>query len=247
MNRASVDCIIVAAGSGKRLGAKIPKAFVRLGGQPLFVHSLLTFAAHKAVGRLIVVAPPAMVPRTRRIVNRFCLRKEVTVVPGGEHRWQSVKNGVGASEATWVMIHDSARPFVAPAVIDAVLHAARRFDAVIAAIPEVDTVRKFSGDRAGETLDRSVIVRVQTPQLFLRAKLLLAFDAATRLSSPPTDEALLMEALGAAVGIAQGDALNFKITTQGDLELAEALWEKRNPVRKQPRHAGSAARRATRV
>jgi 2-C-methyl-D-erythritol 4-phosphate cytidylyltransferase len=178
-----------------------------------------------------------MVPRTRRIVNRFCLRKEVTVVPGGEHRWQSVKNGVGASEATWVMIHDSARPFVAPAVIDAVLHAARRFDAV----------RKFSGDRAGETLDRSVIVRVQTPQLFLRAKLLLAFDAATRLSSPPTDEALLMEALGAAVGIAQGDALNFKITTQGDLELAEALWEKRNPVRKQPRHAGSAARRATRV
>jgi 2-C-methyl-D-erythritol 4-phosphate cytidylyltransferase len=234
MNRASVDCIIVAAGSGKRLGAKVPKAFVRLGGRPLFVHSLLTFVAHKAVSSLIVVAPPAMVPQARRIVNGLCLHKEVTVVPGGEHRWQSVRNGVEASGATWVMIHDSARPFVAPAVIDGVLRASKKFDAVIAAIPEVDTVRRFSGDRAGETIDRNVIVRVQTPQLFLRAKLLLAFDAAARLSSPPTDEALLLEASGAAVGISQGDALNFKITTQGDLELAEALWEKRRPGRKKP-------------
>jgi 2-C-methyl-D-erythritol 4-phosphate cytidylyltransferase len=224
--RKSVDCIIVAAGSGMRLGSKTPKAFVRLGDKPLFVHSVARFAAHKAIGAIIVVAPPVLVLRTRRIVHGLGIKKGVVVVAGGEHRWQSVKNGVDASEADWVLIHDSARPFVSSAVIDAVLALSRKYRAVIPALPEVDTVRTFAGDRAGKTLDRSKIVRVQTPQMFLRTALLAAFQRAASLVSPPTDEAMLMEASGTAVGISNGDPLNFKITTKEDLEMARALWEK---------------------
>jgi 2-C-methyl-D-erythritol 4-phosphate cytidylyltransferase len=224
--RKSVDCIIVAAGSGTRLGYKTPKAFVSLGNRPLFAHSIARFASHKAIGDLIVVAPPALVQRTRRIVQDLRIKKVVVVVAGGEHRWQSVKNGVNASEADWVLIHDSARPFVSNAVIDAVLALSGKYHAVIPVVPEVDTVRTFSGDRAGKTLDRSKIVRVQTPQMFLRAALLDAFQRAASLASPPADEAMLMEASGTAVGLSNGDPLNFKITTKGDLEMARALWEK---------------------
>jgi 2-C-methyl-D-erythritol 4-phosphate cytidylyltransferase len=228
MKHNSTDCIIVAAGKGKRLAMAFPKAFVKLAGKPLFIHSLLQFAGHKAISRIIVVVPAAMIQKARRIAADLHLNKEIKFVAGGEHRWQSVKNGVGASKAGWVLIHDSARPFVTRKVIDAVLAAAGKYDAVIAATPEHDTVRRFSGDRALGTIDRNELIRVQTPQLFLRNKLLDAFEHAASLASPPTDEAMLMERAGVAVGVAPGDPLNFKITTKEDLRLAEAFCRQRN-------------------
>jgi 2-C-methyl-D-erythritol 4-phosphate cytidylyltransferase len=217
------DCIIVAAGSGKRLGAKTPKAFVSLCGKPLFVHSLLVFARHRSIASMILVAPMAMMKKARSIVSGLQIKKEIIIVAGGEHRWQSVKNGVEAAAGTWVLVHDAARPFVTHRIVTSVIAASARYDAVIAATPEVDTVRRFIGDRAMETLDRTAIVRVQTPQIFLRDKLLAAFELARSLASPPADEAMLMEAAGIPVGIAAGDPLNFKITTKEDLEIAEAL------------------------
>jgi 2-C-methyl-D-erythritol 4-phosphate cytidylyltransferase len=224
----SIDAIVVAAGSGVRLGANVPKAFVVLCGKPLFVHSLLHFAAHSAVGRVILVVPAAMAPEATRIVTGLSLDKEVVVTAGGDLRWQSVRNGVAASSEQWVMIHDAARPFVSATVIDSVLALEKKFDAVISATPEVDTIRRFSGDRALNTIDRNELVRVQTPQMFKRDALLSAFKHASTLSSPPTDEAMLMEAAGVEVGIAWGDPLNFKITTKEDFVLAEALCEKRS-------------------
>ena len=221
------DCIIVAAGSGKRLGSKTPKAFVRLAGKPLFVHSLLVFAGHLSISRIILVVPSAMIKKAQNIVTRFHISKEIVFVIGGAHRWQSVKNGVEASPAEWVMIHDSARPFVTRKIIDVVLSMAKKYDAVIAATPEVDTIRRFTGDRAGDTLDRNGLVRVQTPQLFRRARLVDAFRHAASLSSAPTDEAMLMEAAGIPVGIAPGGQFNFKITTKDDFEMAETLLMKR--------------------
>jgi 2-C-methyl-D-erythritol 4-phosphate cytidylyltransferase len=217
------DCIIVAAGSGKRLGAKTPKAFVKLGDMPLFVHSLLVFAGHQSIDKIILVVPSTLIKKAHRIISGFHIKKEIVVVNGGVHRWQSVKNGVEASQAEWVMVHDSARPFITRKVVDAVLAASKKYDAVIAATPEVDTVRRFMGDLAGETLDRSGLVRVQTPQLFRRVRLMHAFKQTASLSSPPTDEAMLMEAAGIPVGIAPGGPLNFKITTKEDLALAQAL------------------------
>jgi 2-C-methyl-D-erythritol 4-phosphate cytidylyltransferase len=221
------DCIIVAAGSGKRLGAKTPKAFILLAGRPLFVHSLLVFATHQSIARIILVVPSTMIINARRIVKKYPIKKELSIIAGGQHRWLSVKNGVEASQAEWVMIHDSARPFVTRTIIDVVLSMAKKYDAVIAATPEVDTIRRFTGDRAGDTLDRNGLVRVQTPQLFRRARLVDAFRHTASLSSAPTDEAMLMEAAGIPVGIAPGGPLNFKITTKEDFEMAATLLTKR--------------------
>jgi len=223
----SIDAIIVAAGSGQRLRAEVPKAFVSLAGKQMYVHSLLRFAAHSAINRIIVVVPMAKVEETKTAIKGLAGPKEILVVAGGKHRWQSVQNGVNASGAEWVMIHDAARPFVSEVVINAVIALSDRYNAVIATTPEVDTIRKFVGDRALETLDRSSVVRVQTPQLFLRENLVSALDHAPFLATTPTDEAMLMETSGIPVGIAPGDPLNFKITTQEDLALAEALCEKR--------------------
>jgi 2-C-methyl-D-erythritol 4-phosphate cytidylyltransferase len=223
----TTDCIIVAAGSGKRLGAKTPKAFVPLCGKPLFIHSLLVFAGHKSINKIILVVPGSMIKKALGIVNTLKCGKEIVVVKGGEHRWQSVQNGVETSMATWVMVHDSARPFVTHAIIDSVAGLSKKYDAVIAATPEVDTVRKFKGDRAGTTIDRNELVRVQTPQLFKRTRLTDAFKRASSYSSPPTDEAMLMMDAGIPVGLAAGDPLNFKVTTREDLTLATALLKNR--------------------
>jgi 2-C-methyl-D-erythritol 4-phosphate cytidylyltransferase len=229
-DRKSIDCIIVAAGDGKRLGAKIPKAFIPLGSIPLFMHSLLVFAGHHSIIKIILVVPSALIEKTRRIVKKYPVKKELVIIAGGIHRWQSVKNGAEASAAKWVIIHDCARPFVTRTIIDSVLAASRKYSAVIAATPEVDTVREFTGDCAGITLDRNRLVRVQTPQLFLRSGLTAAFKHAALLPSPPTDEAMILQAAGVCVGIAQGDPLNFKITTKQDLEMAEALVKKKRKV-----------------
>ena len=220
------SAIIVAAGAGTRLSADHPKAFVSLAGAPLFVYSLRRFDAHAAIDELVLVAPASMHARARSIIATLSPAKPATVVSGGEHRWQSVRNGLDACDASaeWVLVHDAARPFVSHAVINALLAFRERFRCAFTATPMVDTVRRVKGDTSVETLDRSALVRVGTPQLFHRQSLLEAFtrmgDAA---AANITDEVMLMERFGHAAGVAAGDPLNFKITTPEDLAMAEAL------------------------
>ena len=223
MSTPTRDVIIVAGGEGRRLGAAVPKAFVNLGGKPLVQYSLECFDAHPAIGAIVLVVSADMMGEAEKIAGGKEFTKPIRVVAGGKERWQSVKNGVIASSAEGVLIHDAARPFLTRAVIDAVLELSHKYSAVITATREVDTIRRISGDRAMETIDRETLVRVGTPQLFDRTALVNAFSAAQAMKTPPTDEAMLMEQLGIPVGIAWGDPLNFKITTKSDLILAEAL------------------------
>jgi 2-C-methyl-D-erythritol 4-phosphate cytidylyltransferase len=223
MLKQEIDAVIVAAGSGRRLGSEIPKAFISLAGKPLFLHSLERLDMHKSINRIILVTPPDMLQETKKHMTADRFAGKVSIVPGGKERWQSVQSGVEACVSDWVLVHDAARPFVSHAVIDSVLKKMTAFDAVITVTPEVDTVRHFKDDRALETVDRSTMVRVGTPQLFKTSELKKAFVRAERMVPPPTDEAMLMETIGIPVGIAWGDPLNFKITTQSDLMLAEAL------------------------
>jgi len=219
----SIDAVIVAGGSGARLGYAIPKAFVDLCGKPLFMHSCEKFDTHKLIGSIVLVVPAEKTSEAIAIISKSNFAKKVRVVAGGKERWQSVQNGVEASFGSWVLIHDAARPFVSHAVIDSVLEKQANYDCVITVTPEVDTIRHFVNDRALSTLDRSSVVRVGTPQLFKTPLLKEAFLKAASLNPPPTDEAMLMEACGIPVGIAWGDPLNFKINTKSDLILAEAL------------------------
>lgn len=215
----SLDVIIVAAGSGTRLGLSKPKAFVPLMGKPLLSYSLETFLSHQAINSVILVVPDSMYESA----NREFSSKRVKVKIGGEHRWQSVSKGIDASDAEWVMIHDAARPFVNLMVIDHILDRKSQYDCIITVTPEVDTVRMYAGDEAGETVDRDKLVRVGTPQMFRKEVLCQGLAMAKSMESPPTDEAVLMQQMGVKVGIAWGDPKNFKITTPSDLEIAKAL------------------------
>jgi 2-C-methyl-D-erythritol 4-phosphate cytidylyltransferase len=224
----SLSVIIVAAGIGTRLGRPVPKGFVKLGGKPLFLHALSVLLAHKAVSDAVLVVPSAYIQKAKRTIAACGYTKKVAVVRGGKDRWQSVKNGVRAVAAQWVLVHDAARPFVTRAVIDAVLDKKDRFECVITATPEVDTVRAAAGGLAGGIVDRSKLVRIGTPQLFRRSLLLRALVEAPALSSPPTDEAVLVQRIGVPVALATGDPMNFKITTPADLVMAEALLAHRD-------------------
>jgi 2-C-methyl-D-erythritol 4-phosphate cytidylyltransferase len=215
----SLDAIIVAAGSGTRLGLPVPKAFVPLMGKPLLSYSLQTFLSHRVVNSVILVVPESMYESA----NRDYAGNRVKVTTGGEHRRQSVSRGIDLSDAEWVMIHDAARPFVNDMVIDHLLEVKSRFDCVITVTPVVDTIRMYSGEQAGETIDRDKLVRVGTPQIFRKKTLCEGLIRAESLQTPPTDEAVLMQQMGVKVGIAWGDPRNFKITTPSDLEIAEAL------------------------
>jgi 2-C-methyl-D-erythritol 4-phosphate cytidylyltransferase len=219
----STSAVIVAAGTGSRLGGPTPKGFIPLAGKPLFLHSLSVLLAHKAIGDAVLVVPEGYEKKAEQNITGCGFKKKVVVVPGGKERWQSVENGVRAVESKWVLVHDAARPFVTRAVIDAVLAKKDTFDCAITATPEVDTVRVVINGLAGDIVDRSTLVRVGTPQLFRRALLLRALNEAPLLPSPPTDEAVIMQRIGVPVAIAEGDPMNFKITGPADLRLAEAL------------------------
>ncbi|MBN2037994.1 MAG: 2-C-methyl-D-erythritol 4-phosphate cytidylyltransferase [Chitinispirillaceae bacterium] len=223
MSDGSLSAIIVAAGAGSRLNATMPKAFMPLGEKPLFRYSLETFLCHPGIRDVILVVPRELVAQTQSIIAGLAPGKSVLAVAGGKERWQSVQNGATATDADWALVHDAARPFVTHAVIDAVLAKRNVFDCVITVTPEVDTIRTMSGRLAGDIVDRSKLVRVQTPQLFRRPVLMETFAAATQLASPPTDEAVLMQQCGVPVAIAWGDPANFKITTPADLKIAEAV------------------------
>jgi len=224
----SICAVIVAGGQGTRLGASIPKAFVPLADKPLFSYSLQALSEHLAIHSLVLVVPAQSCEETRIFVERTNITKPVFITSGGAERWQSVQKGVekAPDECQWVLIHDAARPFVSQVVIDSMLEKSTRYNAVITVTPMVDTVRTYTEDCAGQTIDRSQLVRVGTPQLFLKEKLIAAFSEAHHMDPAPTDEAMLMQAIDEKVGIAWGDPLNFKITTPQDLHLAEALCAK---------------------
>jgi 2-C-methyl-D-erythritol 4-phosphate cytidylyltransferase len=218
--RLTVAAILVAAGDGRRLGAAVPKAFCEVRGRTLLDHAVGPFAAHAGVRDLVVVAPAGLLDRSKLEVG-----DEATVVAGGATRQQSVRAGLAAlaPDVDAVLVHDVARPFVPAELIDRVLAAlADGADAVIPARPVTDTIKRVSERGVvAETLDRSALWAVQTPQGFRRSVLVAAHEAT--LSSDVTDDAGLVEASGGAVVVVDGADEAFKITRPWDLVLAEAV------------------------
>lgn len=215
----TVAAILVAAGDGSRLGAPVPKAFAEVGGLTLLERALRPFVAHPAIRDVVVIAPPTHLERAAAVAPGS------RVVAGGVTRQASVSAGLAVLErdVVIVLVHDAARPFVPAEVIDRVLAAlAAGADAVIPARPVVDTVKRVSESGAVlETVDRSTLRAVQTPQGFRRDVL----DAAHRYApdAAATDDATLVEARGGRVVVVDGADESFKITRPWDLLLAEAV------------------------
>jgi 2-C-methyl-D-erythritol 4-phosphate cytidylyltransferase len=206
----SVVGIIPAGGSGERLGADRPKAFVVCGGRPMVEWSLEALSA--VCSRVLVAVPPGHEHPPDRVI-------------GGASRSASVRNALAAApEATVVVIHDAARPLVTDGLVRECLDALDGVDGVIAASPVSETVHVVSPDLLiAHSPDRSTLWAAQTPQVFRADALRRAYDS----NEEATDEASLVAAVGGTVRLIEGPSDNIKVTTPTDLRLAEALLRER--------------------
>jgi len=223
----SVAVIIPAAGSGRRLGAKVPKAFVPLGNRPLIIHTLSPFLVLDDITEVVIALPAGSEAAFRELKAKYDLPDKVRHVRGGSQRQDSVQCAFDAlhpDDMEVVLIHDAARPFVTATTIRGVISRAARFGAAIAAIPLTDTLKRVSSEQVTvETIDRSGLYRAQTPQGFQYPILRKALEAARHDGFYGTDTASLAEKAGFPVCIACGHEMNFKITTEADLSFAESL------------------------
>ncbi len=218
---ARAGAVIVAAGAGRRLGGDVRKQYLEIAGEPVLLWAIRPFLQHPEIGSVVVVLPPEDVLDPPRWIREM----EVTLAPGGAERGDSVWNGLQAlpADADPVLIHDGARPFVSPEIIERVLAGARSGGA-IAAIRVADTIKQVDEEgRIEGTLDRSRLWQAQTPQGFPRDVILGAHRRARRDGVAATDDAALCERYGSPVRVVEGSAENIKITRPADLVLAEAL------------------------
>jgi 2-C-methyl-D-erythritol 4-phosphate cytidylyltransferase len=217
--------IIVAAGSGIRLGVGEPKAFVKLHGRPILHYSLATLAKLQQVAEVVVAIPTGMEKRTRDEVARAGLEVPVKITPGGHERQDSVRAALAltSSEAQVIVIHDAARPFADASLFRRCLEAAFARGAAIAAIPVADTLKRVADGAIVATVKRAGLYQAQTPQAFQRRLLVAAHERAVRERIVATDDADLVEQIGGTVEIVEASALNLKITTRSDLTIAESL------------------------
>jgi len=209
--------LLVAAGSGERLGASRPKAFVMLAGRPMLEWSV---AALRAAGLSeIVVALPEGEAAPDGCVG----------VPGGATRSASVRAALAAAGEGDVVVHDAARPLVEPALFTAALAALEGADAAVAAAQATDTIKEAGPDhRVTATLDRSRLWAIQTPQAFRRPALERALDVGDDVLAQATDDAWLVERAGGSVVVVPSTPANFKVTTPHDLTVAELLLSSRS-------------------
>ena len=218
----SVGVVVVAAGSGTRLGAALPKAFVVLRGRPLLGYAVDTVARLPHLSRLVVVAPPEHTDPGAAVWAGVALPPDAVVVAGGAERTDSVAAGLAAlGDVDVVLVHDAARCLTPLAVFERVVAAVRAGAAgAVPGIPLVDTVKTVDpGGVITGTPDRASLRAVQTPQGFAREVLVTAY----RIGLGATDDASLVELGGHHVLVVDGDPLAFKVTSPDDLEHAERV------------------------
>ena len=220
-----VGVVIVAAGAGSRTGSTELKQFRWVAGKPMVLHSLQTFQERPDVAMVVVVLPKKYAGDPPPWLFQ-CDTERMLVSVGGRERSDSVRNGLEdlAREARIVAVHDAARPFVTPALIDRVITEARKGHGAIPGLPVVDTLKRANeNDAVSETIERDRIWRAQTPQAFPREMIEAAYADAWGAGVAGTDDASLCERLGLPVVVVQGSERAMKITTDADFARAEAL------------------------
>lgn len=213
--------VVVAGGSGRRMGGGVRKQYLEVGGAPVLLRAVTPFVHHPGIGTVVVVLPPEDVA----VPPDWLAGLPVVLVAGGAERGDSVWNGLAAtpSDAPAVLVHDGARPFVSAAIIDRVLDACGQSGA-IAAVQMTDTVKEVGADRVIRgTPDRASLWRAQTPQGFPRAGLVHAYERARAEGVAATDDAALYERYVGPVRVVAGSERNLKVTRPTDLVVAEAL------------------------
>ena len=209
--------MIVAAGSGSRMGAGLPKQYRPIGGRPVLAHAVESFTRNPRVDAIEVVIGPDQQDLAARALRNLGVERFIV---GGETRDRSVRNGLEAVATDIVLVHDAARPFCPPQVVDRLLDALRDHSGAVPVLPASDTLAR-AGETLGEPIDRSGAVRVQTPQAFDTAVLRSSFESWS--APPPTDEATVVRAAGHSVAAVEGDPMLDKLTAPADWQRAEAM------------------------
>lgn len=222
------SAIIVAGGSGRRMGASVPKQFLEIGGRPILIRTLERFCEYDPNIELIVVLPERDLPRWQSLCSQFAVAVSHQVVSGGDSRFQSVKNGLKALESTsgLVAIHDGVRPFVSLEVIGMSYEVAKQKGSAIPVIPLKDSIRRLEEGGTSMAQDRQLFRLVQTPQTFQTERILSAFDSEEQPFF--TDDATVYEHMGWQVSLIAGNSENIKITTREDMDFAKYLITRHN-------------------
>ena len=221
----NASAIIVAAGSGVRLGRSEPKAFVKIGGRTMLSYSLRVVASVAAIRELVITVPEGFEGAARAEVTATSVRIPVKITCGGAERQDSVRIALAltSSESDLVVVHDAARPMATTKIFEACLEAASRAGGAIAAIPLADTLKRVVDGAIRETIARASLWQAQTPQAFRRDVLVAAHRRAVDQRIVATDDADLVERTGTRVEVVEGSTANIKITTPSDLGIVEAI------------------------
>lgn len=222
MSAAGVWAVLVAAGRGERMGGKRPKAFANLAGRPLVAESLERLDASPWVEAIVVAAPADWEEPTILLAEELGAGSVRAVVAGGATRTDSVRAGLAEvpADTPVVLVHDAARPFLPDEVVERVVTAlGEGWDAAVPALPLADTIKRADGNAVAETVDRTGLHAVQTPQAFVADTLRRALAGA----GDATDCAGLVEAVGGRVRLVEGDRRLLKVTTPADLTFVETL------------------------
>jgi 2-C-methyl-D-erythritol 4-phosphate cytidylyltransferase / 2-C-methyl-D-erythritol 2,4-cyclodiphosphate synthase len=222
------DAIVVAAGASTRMDGT-DKLLAPIGDRPLLAHAVAALAASPAIGSIVVVATAER--RQTLQADGWAVDPAITFTDGGERRQDSVRAGFDALEAAApdpdgsrvVLVHDGARPFVPPGLVDAVIAATERYGAAIPVLSVSDTLKRIVDDRVASTVDRYGLAAAQTPQGVRRSLLRAALASDVAANGTWTDEAALLEACSIPVHVVPGEPANIKVTVPADLERAAAL------------------------
>ena len=213
--------VIVAGGSGKRMGASLPKQFMLLGGIPVVARTINTFSEALPNADIVVVLPEEHIALWRNLASRFDVAPH-RCVAGGKERFHSVKCGIDAlgSEVEYIAVHDGVRALASKRLVIRAALAVEEHKAVIPVVDVVDSYRRVVGD-ASEIVPRSELRIVQTPQMFSAELLRRAYEQPFDASF--TDDASVVEALGEKIALVEGERTNIKLTTPEDMAYAEWL------------------------
>ncbi|MBC1499816.1 2-C-methyl-D-erythritol 4-phosphate cytidylyltransferase [Listeria weihenstephanensis] len=223
------ELILLAAGQGKRMELGRNKMWLELSGHVLFLHTIRTFLEDDACCRIVVVAQEDELAYVQAMIDELHVEKEILIVMGGSERQYSVAKGLAecGQMADVVLVHDGARPFVDQAMIDRLLDDVAVHGATICGMPVKDTMKRVRNGMVEETIDRSVLWQVQTPQAFRTEILKRAHEVAHEADFLGTDEASLVERLGVTVHMVEGSYNNIKVTTPEDVAFAEAILQEK--------------------
>jgi 2-C-methyl-D-erythritol 4-phosphate cytidylyltransferase len=217
--------IIVAGGTGQRMGAALPKQFLAIEGKSILLHTVSQFVAAFWDINFVIVLPLDYISEGQNLIESSGLTQHIQIIAGGDTRFQSVKNGLAQVDAdAIVFVHDAVRCLLTPALVQRCYEQALEKGSAIPAVASTDTIRIIEGEKH-HLVDRENVMMIQTPQTFNAAILIKAFEQAYQPAF--TDEANVLEASGTEVYLIDGEYENIKITRPLDLAIANYILAKR--------------------